>query len=299
MAWIYFQGLVESALPLALGCGQSPIASATDIHKASYCLGCDQVTLTAHPSGTTCKRFEPSTCQKLISSTADFPAKTLALQEMERVWKEADQGYFSKSSDSLATFDLVSFSWKTSQLSLFGGLTEFSWSSLRWGTIVDGRLYQPRRWEPHTSENEFGYLPTPTASEYGPNQGLGPGAKVRPSLSSMARHIPTPKATDGSKSGTVMRDGTPTLQKMARRLPTPAARDGKDGWTPGQHGRNSPSVAVAVAAAGHRGFLNPQFVEVLMGLPIGWTALKDLETQWYLKQRAKRSFVSQELGINP
>jgi DNA (cytosine-5)-methyltransferase 1 len=57
-----------------------------------------------------------------------------------------------------------SFSWKTSQLSLFGGLTEFSWNSMHWGMMRDGQLFQPQRWEPRTFADESGFLPTPTAS---------------------------------------------------------------------------------------------------------------------------------------
>jgi len=48
-------------------------------------------------------------------------------------------------------------------------------------------------------------------------------------------------------------------------------------------------VAVAVAEAGHRGYLNPRFVEVMMGYPIGGSELGSLETAWFRKQRGKRS----------
>jgi hypothetical protein len=120
----------------------------SDTLNPFYFAGCNQASCLLRRFGTT---FELSSANSYLSSTSyreDFHARTSALQELERAWKEADQAYFSKSFASLASFDPDSFSWRTSQLSLFGGLTEFSWSSLRWGSIVDGRLYQPQKWEP-------------------------------------------------------------------------------------------------------------------------------------------------------
>jgi hypothetical protein len=145
-------------------------------------------------------------------------------------------------------------------------LTEFCWNSMRWGMMRDGQLFQPQKWEPRTLENESGFLPTPTASEYGSgNNGVWDGVPAA-----------NPKA--------------PSLSTRARKwIPTPAARDGKDGWTPLPHGRHSDSVAVAVARRGHVGYLNPRFVEVMMGFPIGWTDLSASVTAWLSKPRAKRS----------
>jgi hypothetical protein len=76
------------------------------------------------------------------------------------------------------------------------------------------------------------------------------------------------------------RDGQkprPGLSTMARQgtLPTPRARDWKGG------GKDCLDSAVG-------GTLNPPFVEALMGFPIGWTELGDLETLWFRKQRGKR-----------
>src|SRR3990167_2017977 len=49
--------------------------------------------------------------------------------------------------------------------SLWMGFNDFSWSSMRWGLMRAGLLFQPKRWEPRISENDSGSLPTPTASE--------------------------------------------------------------------------------------------------------------------------------------
>lgn len=200
MAWIFFQDTADLKTHFADLSVQLPIAKLSEEHSAYFCGECGKATLASRLYGTTCALCGKGTLlSQSTSSQVDFLARILALQEMERVWKESEAAYSLKSSDSLASFDPVSFSWKTSQLSLFGGLTEFSWSSLRSGMIVNGRLYQPQKLEPVTLEKESGYLDTPTvstatyrtqriptASSYGRNRSNSKGAAIRLSLYGMA-----------------------------------------------------------------------------------------------------------------
>jgi hypothetical protein len=221
------------------------------------------------------------------------------LQELERAWMASRSGLFLESSGSLASADLKFIFLENVPALAVRGLDRVLLElhalgyDARWTIVSAAEVGAPHL------RDESGFLPTPAASEYGSNQSPSPGAQVRPSLSSMARKIPTPRASDGSKGGPNQSlHGEPSLTSLAVSFPTPAARDGKDGWTPKRHGRHSPSVAVAVAVAvaesGHRGFLNPRFVEVLMGLPIGWTRLEDWATAWFRSQRGKRLSASQE-----
>jgi hypothetical protein len=59
--------------------------------------------------------------------------------------------------------------------------------------------------------------------------------------------------------------------------PTPTARDWKSGKgkTQAERGRTAGPSLSEVSG----GSLNPQWVEWLMGFPLGWTDLEDLETQ--------------------
>jgi hypothetical protein len=126
------------------------------------------------------------------------------------------------------------------------------------GMIVDGQLFQPPQLEPRTEETDGSYLPTPTASEYGRNKSKSQNSKIRPSLSTMARH---------------------------GLWPTPKARDWKDnGKSPSEHRRNSPTLPTAIG-----GQLNPQWVEWLMGYKIGHTELNALEIQWFRSKLGRRS----------
>jgi hypothetical protein len=59
--------------------------------------------------------------------------------------------------------------------------------------------------------------------------------------------------------------------------PTPTARDWKSGKGKTQAERGQTAGPSLSEASG--GSLNPQWVEWLMGFPLGWTDLEDLETQ--------------------
>lgn len=254
MAWIYSveSGAFLSDLPN--GYEQSHIVNKIDTAKVSLCLECLKACCIQPQYGMTCEHCHQSSLEyPLTSSSEDFLVRTSVLQEMESVWKASEVLFTLKSSDYVVNYDPDSFSWKTSQLSLFGGLTEFCWSSLRWGMIRDGRLYQPQSLEPHTSENDGSYLPTPTATEYGVNQSASTNAKARPSLSTMARKNlwPTPTVC-----GNYNRKG--------------ASKTSGDG--------------LATVAGGP---LNPKWVEWLMGYPLGWTELKDWAIQWFRCKQEK------------
>jgi hypothetical protein len=109
----------------------------------------------------------------------------------------------------------------------------------------------------HTDGNEFSLLPTLTAQSSGSNRGGAAGrvGPIRPSLETMAR------------SGM---------------LSTPTARDWKSGKgaLKGKKAQGGPSLS---AQSG--GQLNPEFAELLMGFPLGWTALEPSEMPLSRKSR--------------
>lgn len=293
MAWIYLAESEASVWPFNHGLEQSPIVKTTDMHKPFSCPECKDENSKCPPSGMTLEQSQGKCCLKSILFREVSPARTSALLEMESAWKESEADYFLKSSDLLASFDQDSFSWKTSQLSLFGGLSEFAWSSLRSGMIVDGQLYQPAQLEPVTEGIDGGFLPTPTASEYGTNQSESSGSVVRPSLSTMARKNlwPTPRANDSEKRGDFdkhnPRNGLPAAVK---KWPTPKASDWKrSAMSPSELNRNSPSLgAVLSQSVQTTGQLNPVWVEWLMGYRLGHTELDASVTQWFRSKQGQR-----------
>src|SRR5688500_2022947 len=137
MAWIFLAASADSLAPYDPGSDLSPTVTTIGTLKASCSIVCDgeisrmrQSAMTYVPS---LQNLCPS-CQ--ILSTEVSRARTSVLRELAAAWRESGAACFSKSYDYAAIYDPDSFSWKTSQLSLFGGSTEFVWNSLRFGMIV-------------------------------------------------------------------------------------------------------------------------------------------------------------------
>ncbi|WP_429503079.1 hypothetical protein [Paraburkholderia youngii] len=107
-------------------------------------------------------------------------------------------------------------------------------------------------------------------------------------LLSAVRQWPTPCALD-ARGGWINRSPTPgaierpTLALAVRRWPTPTAMAANTGTLASMHRKDGKNRATGrldyavIAAADANGHLNPDWVEWLMGWPIGWTALEPLE----------------------
>ena len=118
-----------------------------------------------------------------------------------------------------------------------------------------------------TEEIEYSLLPTPTAHQYGTSQngkrkdGTTFKQAGKPSLHTMARHnlwpTPTTREYKGARSQEAM-------EKSGRNPMTNTLSDAVEA----QSDYQTPKGRLA-------GSLNPEFVEWLMGFPIGWTELKD------------------------
>ena len=91
---------------------------------------------------------------------------------------------------------------------------------------------------------------------------------------------PTPRSTDGAHGGRVTprksREGGNLIEAVsARNFPTPSANDWKGSSQEGQRRGQLTDPAMGAIPAG--GQLNPDWVELLMGWPLGWTRLDSLD----------------------
>ena len=91
-------------------------------------------------------------------------------------------------------------------------------------------------------------------------------------LNAQVPHLyPTPRAADGItgalRKPEDIRD-TSRLEDFVAILPTPTANDARCNGTESQQNRNSEALNVVAG-----GSLNPEWVEVLMGFPRGWTEI--------------------------
>lgn len=188
---------------------------------------------------------------------------------------------------------LVGGTWITPQRDLLTahGWEEYSGTLPRSGMCVNGRLFALAISERPISEIASGLLPTPSAATYGTNQGGGAGrvGPIRPSLETMARQglLPTPTAGDAKASGSrntatskahpgvslsdyVRQDGG-----TGRLLPTPGFNDYRSGRGY-SHGSKRQTPQLRHISGG---LLNPEFVEEMFALPIGWSELRHSETR--------------------
>lgn len=105
--------------------------------------------------------------------------------------------------------------------------------------------------------------------------------------------LPTPKASDAERGGRgellALVRGKKTRQNWPGMVPTPRAADGmqhrirsKDAVLKlmDSQGRSKPSrLEDEIALTDHSGgYLNPEWIEWLMGFPLRWTDLEDSET---------------------
>ena len=83
----------------------------------------------------------------------------LASKEKEAECGDKWQGSFTK-------YDPNSCSWKTHQCLLVGDLDEFSETWPQWGLMQDGECWEQIPLDLPTTEPEFGWLPTPIATDW-------------------------------------------------------------------------------------------------------------------------------------
>lgn len=189
-------------------------------------------------------------------------ARTSALPEAGPDWTAKGQGYGEKWLGLLGKYDPASCSLKTAQLSLLEDSTGCCPTLPRWGLMLDGELYPQPTPALRTEENESGSLekfPTPNCFDAIPDfadrkdNNLLDGGRHGVSLRHLVKIWPTPttSASKGSSQNSLTR---------------------KDGRS-----RIGDRLDHSVMAS-DAGQLNPDWVEWLMGWPIGHTALSALET---------------------
>ena len=240
----------------------------------------------------------------MMSSAEAFPVNQFQWQEIEQEsQKNPDQVSFTNSCESYAWFDQDSLSWKTWQRSLIMDWTSFSESFPKQGTMQNGQLYLRVHWEPATDVAGGGVLPTPRANQaMAANLNL-PSIKNHqyPNLETVVSQLPTPTTMDylpqrsvssmikqvtehrkGRRNLANLREAvnpqTVNLFNHLQSLPTPTAREWKDGSSQStKKCKKQDSLGRAIHHTypqnGDHMYLNPCFVEEMMGYEIGWTDL--------------------------
>jgi hypothetical protein len=266
--------------------------------SGTACFPCSLSGTTSRPS------TDPDGVARWISSLPDSPA-SLSVSREEETERQTKGTCGRRPSGSFAKWSPAAACWKTSQASLLTGTLEpFSGSWPRAGIVSGGIAFQRQPLVPLTKGIASGLLPTPSATPYGTSQNEGKVPHKRPSrgtpsLDTMARKNlwPTPTVGDSKSAGgrclpgSKAHPGTTLFEavvhggpKIPPTWPTPkVARWAEDSQCAGtRKGKADTLYAQICKTKNDRpGQLNPDWVEWLMGWPIGWTALEPLAMDRY------------------
>ena len=176
------------------------------------------------------------------SFPAGSPVNLTALQEAVReVVMSVTSG--QSSGELLARLDhdgsWVKMYQEYSQATLDGSLEKFSLIWPKWGTLLDGVLSELSTWVHSIDATEYSLWPTPDCSDR--------------------------RSVKSKQQG---------LSNAVKLFPTPTSRDHKDTGDCANVPENR-LLGRAVHPSVEHGSLNPDWVEWLMGYPIGWTNLKE------------------------
>ena len=168
MSWLFSQVLVEEFLGENCLDGEQSVQLSGNPIQQAYCAP-DKMTDFSRLSrfGMMFKPLTENLGEELLMSfRAAFHAKICQLPiktEMGLTEKEADYG--KKWQGLLAKLDPSSFLWKTAQCSLLEDLEQSFQTFPKWGSMQNGACWEQIPLVLTTDEKEFGYLPTPTASD--------------------------------------------------------------------------------------------------------------------------------------
>lgn len=208
-------------------------------------------------------------------SAEDTPANLSAKPVKGKAKKIQDTSSLG-SPKPFANYDPDTQSWKTFPAISLWDSEPYKDSWPRSGMTLDGIAYQLPPSAPRTSAIEYS-----SSQHHGPNSdGLWPTATTEDHatrysqggmpLGMAARLFPTPTATANM-------DAPHSRQKWSWLFPTAVASGGLDGGTKAR--KKIKELNQSGIEVPKTGRLNPIWVEWLMGFPLGWTDLEDLETQ--------------------
>ena len=303
MGWVYTPNLVSSlAMAASRLVSDSPawtsapsvMSSGKNIASESSRQESQRVTWTTLPFGTT---SQPSTGNHGVDTWILLLEVSRANPTPSRARDEAKLMNVISGRTPLESFgmwDQAGCCWRTYQASLLTGTAEPLWGSFpKSGMTVSGTAYRLRPLVPRISGGGGGVWPTPNSNPshrtLTEGQSIdGQGRRWGLSLEQAAKLWPTPRAVEGEKANQYYGGGNLTLTGAVKKWPTPQSSDAHPAVLNRNHQARieGPKQTQLPDAVG--GLLNPTWVEWLMGLPLGWTALEPLETASY--QQWARSF---------
>jgi len=316
MSWYYLKRGLES-LPCSrereeeslevtcLGGEPLPPLKSKTTHAEFYYKGKLRESYLNSLSGTMCKHSRGGFGgARLMSSQEVSRAKTSVLLEKEPESKEQDHPCGNTWRELYMRFDPDTASLRTHQHLFTEDLEMSSQTYPKWGMMRNGVLWERITLPPLTGATGSGSWATPTTMDTLPPKsekallkeatearpGRSKPANLRDQVSNM-ENWPTPCARDwkgaNAVEGLVRNDGKSRMDQLANAVahrpvnwPTPRCFMHKDALV--DRGKsNLGEVVNGLEQVTKGGQLNPDWVEWLMGWPVGWTDLKPmLDLQW-------------------
>lgn len=247
------------------------------------------------------KNLKPMEYPRLILSAEDFRAKMLAQQVKELVslivkgmlpapvFGESMPGLFASLSQD-GSWQKTCAGYSQSLLPGFGGEDSELYSETwpKWGIVLDGHAMELPMLEHHINESECLLWHTSDCSDRrslkSKQQGVNNQVKAYWRTPQSHNGAQGPKSKMFYEKCLKTGQSAITLVDQVKNWPTPAARDSK-GSNSAKHlstGHHINQLANKVKLNKTEGQLNADWVELLMGLPIGWTdinvAKEDIES---------------------
>ena len=302
MSWHYLPGLAAEFSAVSCSDGEpSALSKSKSTHGKSSSKDSATGTSPSSPSGTTSR---PSTgdpgVDSFLLSVAGSRVLTSPAREKEQASKASSRASGEKWPVSWVRYDRDTSSWRTRQCLLLGGLAEFSGTWPRWGTMRAGECWALDMPERLTDATESGLWPTPSASLHNLTEQPGSfldrqerwkGTYSNSAPLTVAVKIVSPGAKPAGTFGASgayaigpsadARETMTETSSTARELwPTAAASDWKGSSKDGQRRGQLTDPAMGAIPAG--AMLSPDWVEWLMGWPIGWTAPEAIsDSGWF------------------
>ena len=318
MSWLFSQALAEEYLEDICSDGKQSVQSNGKPIQQAYCAP-DKMTDFYRVSqfGMMFKPLTENLGEELLMSyLADFHAKTLVQQAEVQESQEQEVQCGDTWHGLLGKYDHNLHLWRTVQCSLLEDLEQSLEIFPRWGMTRNGVCWERQTLELDINETEFGYWPTPTATQM-PSEGsilqyrklVDQGVLTQEEAEGMLMaslnpprmkkwtpdnktffHTPNTTGLDGGSNS------RKALKKRQMEWPTPQASDNRDRGNmsnPSIQRRIAKGKQIMLSQSVHptSGKLNPTWVEWLMGWPLGWTDLKPLEMD-------KSHCVQQQPGIS-
>ncbi len=168
MSWLFSQALVEEySEGICLDGAQSAQSNGKPIQQA-YCAP-DKMTAFSRLSqfGMTYKPLTESRGEELLTLYLEaFHAKICPLRGGGLALTENEVDYGKRWGGLLAKLDLDTSLWRTPQCSLIMDSTECLQTFPNWGLMRDGVLWEQTMLAHPIEGNDFGWWPTPVASDY-------------------------------------------------------------------------------------------------------------------------------------